>query len=276
MSRLSVLVRPALATVVCLALVLVLLWLLQRKLIYFPDTAPVPPVGPGGADVTLTTADGLRLGAWLLAPQDTDRRLGVLVANGNGGDRAGRLPLARELAGRGFTVLLFDYRGYGGNPGSPSESGLALDAAAAYRHLADLVGADRVILYGESLGAAVATRLAVEHPPAALVLRSPFAGLAEVAGRHYPFLPVGLLLRDRYPVADLIGRVTAPTLVVYGTADATVPPEQSRTVADRAGGPVTVLAVDGADHNDASLLSGTELIGAIVALAERATSEPED
>ncbi len=180
-----------------------------------------------------------------------------------------RLPLARALADEGFTVLLFDYRGYGGNAGSPSESGLALDARAAYRHLATMFPADRIIFYGESLGAAVVTELATEHRPAGLVLRSPFVSLPAVAAFHYPFLPVRVMLRDRYPLADQVSGVSTPTLIVYGAADATVPPAQSRRVAERAAGPVTVVAVAGADHNDASLLAGSELISAIVALADR-------
>src|SRR5262245_35092607 len=103
----------------------------QRRLIYFPDAAPVPAaeaVIPGGRDVVLRTSDGLRLGAWLFGPTTPrDDGVAVLVAPGNGGNRLLRVPLARALAGHGLTVLLLDYRGYGGNPGSPSEEGLARD-----------------------------------------------------------------------------------------------------------------------------------------------------
>lgn len=265
-------VRPAATVLLIIAVVLTVLWLLQRKLIYFPDDSPVPPAAEaveGGRDVTLVTSDGLDLGAWLLPPQQRDRHRAVLVANGNAGDRSMRLPLARELTDEGFTVLLFDYRGYGGNAGSPTEAGLAQDARAAYRYLATQFPADRIIFYGESLGAAVVTELATSHTPAALVLRSPFISLPAVAAHHYPFLPVRAMLRDRYPVAEQISRVTAPTLIVYGTADTTIPPAQSQTVAERAAGPVTVVAVANADHNDESLLAGPELISAIVALADR-------
>lgn len=271
MGRWTVALRPAVTVLVIIVLVLGVLWLVQRKLIYFPDDSPVPSAErvEGASDVTLDTSDGLRLGAWLVAPRLPDRRVAVLVANGNAGNRAMRLPLARALADRGFTVLLFDYRGFGGNEGSPSESGLALDARAAYHHLALKFPAERIIFYGESLGAAVVTELATEHRPGGLVLRSPFASMSAVAGHHYPFLPVQMLLRDRYPLADQVSGIRTPTLIVYGTADATVPPAQSRTVAQRAGGPVTVVAIAGADHNDASLLAGPELITAIVALADQ-------
>jgi hypothetical protein len=263
--------RSVLVGVTAIALVLAAVWLAQRKLIYFPDPTTVPSAArvlPGARDVVLSTADGLRLGGWVVPPSGNDRRQAVLITAGNGGHRLGRAPLAAALAAAGFTVLLFDYRGYGGNPGDPTERGLALDAEAALRELTDVQGfpAGRVVYFGESLGAAVAANLAVGHPPAGLVLRSPFVDLATVGRHHYPVLPVRLLLRDRFPVAGLLGRVTAPTVVVYGTADSIVPPAQSRTVADRAGGPVRVVVIDGADHNDPALVDGPEVIDAVAGL----------
>jgi len=220
--------------------------------------------------VTLHTADGLDLGAWFAPPIGPDRGLTVLVANGNGGNRAGRAVLAGALAEHGFAVLLFDYRGYGGNPGRPSEAGLALDVRAAYRHLVEAgVRPDRLIYFGESLGCAVVTALAVEHPPAGLLLRSPFTDLAATAAVHFPLLPVHIMLRDRFPVAEQIARVHVPTAVIYGTADSVVPAAQSRAVAAAAGGPVEVTAVPGADHNDAALFDGPAVVDAVVALADR-------
>ena len=119
-----------------------MLWALQRQLIFFPDPTPVPPAGDviaDARDVTLHTADGLELGAWFIpASRDADTGMAVLVAPGNGGNRAGRAGLAKELSRRGMAVLLMDYRGYGGNPGSPSQEGLAADADAAAEALKDL------------------------------------------------------------------------------------------------------------------------------------------
>jgi pimeloyl-ACP methyl ester carboxylesterase len=250
------------------------LWLLQRRLIYFPDTAVPSPASvlPRAQEITLRTEDGLALGAWHVSPTRGDCGITVLVMPGNGGSRELRAPLARRLAAKGFAVLLLDYRGYGGNPGSPSENGLISDARAARAYLVDHgVAPERLIYFGESLGAAVATRLAAEQPPGALVLRSPFTDLAAVGARHYPMLPVRLLLRDRFPVTALISQVRVPTAVVYGSADAIVPPEQSAAVAAAAAGPVRVVEMVGADHNDNALLEGNELVAAVVDLARLLT-----
>jgi hypothetical protein len=263
-----------LVLLVVLVALLAAVWLLQRRLIYFPDTA-VPPAGsvlPGAQEITLRTEDGLALGAWHLSPTGADRGITVLVTPGNAGSRALRVPLARRLAAVGFAVLLLDYRGYGGNPGRPSENGLITDARAARAYLVEHgVPAQRLIYFGESLGAAVATRLAVEQPPGGLVLRSPFTSLAAVGSRHYPLLPVRLLLRDRFPVTELIGQVRVPTAVVYGSADTIVPPEHSAAVAAATGGPARAVQVVGADHNDAALLEGNVLIAAVLDLARSLT-----
>ncbi|MDQ3985651.1 MAG: lysophospholipase [Actinomycetota bacterium] len=261
---------------VVMGVFLILIWTWQARLIYFPSPGPVPKaqtVIDGGRDVTLETSDGFDLGAWFVPGRDSNG-FTVLVANGNAGDRSLRAPLAQALAGKGFNVLLFDYRGFGGNPGHPNQDGLALDARAAYRFLVEDEGIrpERLIYFGESLGAAVVAELATEHPPGGLVLRSPFTDLAAVGAVHYPWLPVRLLLRDRYPVVDYIERVNVPTAVVYGTEDEIVPAQQSREVAEAAGGQTSIIEVRGARHNDLALLNGAALIEAIVELADQIES----
>jgi fermentation-respiration switch protein FrsA (DUF1100 family) len=258
---------------------------------------------PGAEDVSFETADGLRLQGWFVPPTPVDNqtppsagsatlpegaptpagrgdarpgrgearpgrgeaRAAVLVCNGNGGDRSMRADLAAALTRLGLAVLLFDYRGYGGNPGSPTEAGLAADARAALAYLAGRPEVDpaRVVYLGESLGAAVALRLATERPPAALVLRSPFASLAEVGRRHYPVLPVSLLLRDRYDSAALAGRLAAPLLVVAGGRDRIVPASHSRRLFAAAPEPKRLVVLEGADHNDHDLLAGPRLVDAL-------------
>lgn len=265
--------QAALVVLVVVGLFIAVIWAFQRRLIYFPSAAPLPrahDVIDGARDVTLETSDGLSLGAWFFRARGRPNGLSVLVANGNAGDRSLRAPLAEALAEEGFAVLLFDYRGYGGNSGHPSEDGLARDVRAAYRFLIEDEGVEpeRLIYFGESLGAAVVSDLATEHPPGGLVLRSPFTSLADVGRVHYPFLPVGALLHERYPVIDHVRHVDVPLTVVYGIHDSIVPPEQSRAVAEAAPGWATVVAIE-ADHNDAALLDGAPLIAAVVDLAER-------
>jgi uncharacterized protein len=262
-------VRVALVVASVALLLLAVLWGYQRQLIYLPDTTAVS-ASVGAQDVVLETSDGVKLGAWMVPPRGSDRGVAVLVANGNGGNRAGRAPLAQALAAEGLTVLLFDYRGYGGNEGKPSERGLARDVRAAQRYLVDFgVPAERIVYFGESLGAAVVTELATSVAPGGLVLRSPFVDLASVGQVHYPFLPVGLLLRDKFPLAEQLAGVTAPVAVVYGSEDSVVPPEQSREVAEAAPTLKDLVEIPGADHNDAALVHGPEVVAAVVRLADQ-------
>ncbi|HEX2214114.1 MAG TPA: alpha/beta hydrolase [Mycobacterium sp.] len=260
--------RRAAAVVVIVTLVasglLALMWSQQRRLIYFPSPGPVPPAAtqlPNGLDVVLEADDGIRLGAWYF-PVDGGGPA-VLVCNGNGGDRAMRVALAAALNARGMSVLLFDYRGYGGNPGKPTEDGLAADARAAQAWLAAQPGVEEIVYFGESLGAAVAVGLTMHRPPAVLVLRSPFTSLADVAAVHYPWLPVRRLLLDRYPSIDRIGSVTAPVLIIAGDRDDIVPARLSKRLYDAANEPKRWLLVPGAGHNDAALLDGWPMLDGI-------------
>ena len=128
-----------------------------------------------------------------------------------------------------------DYRGYGGNPGSPTEDGLAKDALAAARGLGELgYPAAQTIYFGESLGSAVVAALQARRPPAGVALRSPFPELADVGAHHYPWLPVRLLLEDRFRTVEPLSRSEVPVTVIYGDRDSVVPPELSARVADEA------------------------------------------
>ena len=265
--------------VVLLVVVLVLVavvWFGQRSLMYAPDRSVPPPAAqvlPGGRDVTFETSDGVTLGAWYVPPTGTCTAA-VLVAPGNGGNRAGRAGLAQAVGERGFGVLMLDYRGYGGNEGSPSAPGLARDVRAARTFLLEEAGVEpgELVYLGESIGTGVVTELAVDHPPAALVLRSPFTSFADVVQGLYG-VPLGPLLRDRYPLLDQIASLRVPVAVVHGSNDSLVPPAQSREVARaaRAAGAVVVeVEVPGADHNDAALAPGPCLVDALVQVAEQA------
>jgi fermentation-respiration switch protein FrsA (DUF1100 family) len=259
--------RVGIAVVVLVVVVVALAWVFQRRLVYLPFGGPDGPAGAyldGGRDVVLQTEDGLDLTAWWAPATGPARDRTVLVAPGNGGSRVLRVPLAQALAAEGFDVLLVEYRGYGGNPGSPTEEGLAADVGAAYRYLVEerAVAPDRLVLFGESLGGAPLTRLATERPVGALVLRSPFTSLADVGVRAYPFLPVRALLRDRFPLLEYVRSVRVPVAVVAGAADEIVPVEQSRAVAEAAG--AAYVEVPDARHNDPELNDGPAVVHAVV------------
>src|SRR6266496_3989170 len=256
------------SAMVAVMLVLVALaWLFQRRLIYLPTPGRVPPAAAilhAAQDVAFDTADGLRLAGWFV-PATGQSQATVLVLNGNAGNRAARAPLAAELSRAGLSVLLVDYRGYGGNPGNPSEPGLLADARAARpgRHARGDVDPARLVYFGESLGAAVAVQLAVERPPMALVLRSPFTSLADIGRVHYPLLPVRLLLRDRYASIEQVGGLRCPVLVLAGAGDGIVPWEQSRRLAAAIPEPKRFVLIPTADHNSLELLAGQRLIGEV-------------
>ena len=261
-SRLALVLIPVVAG-------LVILWAIQRGLIYFPSGDPGTPADAGLPDaetVAITTHDGLTLGGWFVPASAPASGTTAVVFNGNGGNRASRAPLAAQLARRGIASLLFDYRGYGGNPGTPSEKGLAADARAAVRHVASRpdVDGDRIIYFGESLGSGVAVGLAVDRPPFALILRSPFTSLVDVGRLHYPFLPVSLVLRDRFPSLTRIARLESPLLVIATDKDDVVPTAQSERLYNAAASPKRLVIIEGAGHNDEDILAGPRVIAAIV------------
>lgn len=248
---------------------LVVLWVGQRWLIYFPERQ-VPPLQtmglPTAEPVSFHTEDDLRLEGWFVHPEGPRTGQTVIVFNGNGGNRAHRTPLAVALARAGHAVLLFDYRGYGGNPGLPSERGLQRDARAALQAVLsrDDVDDSRIVYFGESIGTGVAVHLASERPPHALILRSPFTSLVDVGRHHYPFLPVAWLLRDRFVSVDRIASSGAPLLVIAGTGDRIVPVEMSEALYQAAPEPKRLVTIEGAEHNDGILLSGRPVVAAVV------------
>jgi fermentation-respiration switch protein FrsA (DUF1100 family) len=259
-----------------LGLLLVSLWVFQRSLIYLPDRTAVPPIDElmaGGQEVTFETADGLTLRGWFMPAGVRGDGSAVLVLNGNAGNRAYRAPLATALSRRGVSVLLFDYRGYGDNPGMPSESGLLDDARAVRAYLAARPEVDpkRIVYFGESLGAAVAVSLALEEPPMALVLRSPFTSLVDMGRLHYPYLPIHpLLLRDQFASIDRISELRNPILVVVAEHDSIVPPAHSRRLFEKVQAPKRFVTIPGAGHNDLEMLDGEVLISEVVGFVREA------
>jgi hypothetical protein len=215
--------------IVCLlgyAGAVVLLYAVQRALMYFPETARTPPAAAGlpqAQEILLDTADGERLVAWHVPPRGEQPV--VLYLHGNGGalwHRAGRF---HALAADGIGLVAIDYRGYGGSTGRPTEAGLSTDAETAYDFAAARYPAARIAVWGESLGTGVAVGLAAERPIGRLVLEAPFTSAVDVAARRFSFVPVRWLMKDQFRSDLRIAAVAAPLLVLHGARDTVVPIE---------------------------------------------------
>lgn len=260
--------RMAGALLIAAVILVTLFWAGQRSLLYLPSESVLSPADaglPGAELLRINTTDGNSLAAWFVRGRVVPARATVIVFNGNAGNRGCRAPLARRLADAGCNVCLFDYRGYGGNGGTPSETGLLTDGQAVYaemRRRAD-VDPERIVLVGESLGTGVAVALAGEARPMAIVLRSPFTSIGDVAAHHYGFIPVRRLLWDRFDSAARMHAVSCPVAVVAGDRDRVVPIALSRRLFDAITAPKTFITVRGADHNDPELAFGPAITEAL-------------
>ncbi len=244
---------------VLLAIVGVLLLIFEKHLIYFPTRAhEVTPaqLGLPHEEIVLHAEDGVRLHGWFLPM--TGARLSLLICHGNGGNVSQRLDRVLLMQSQmAVDTLLFDYRGYGASAGSPDEQGTYRDARAAYRWLlARGRGPERVVLFGESLGAAVALQLATEVEASALVLESPFTSMPDMARAVYPFLPLWPFVRTRYDNLAKIGKLRVPLLILHGDQDNLVPFAQGRRLFDAAPEPKRFHAIAGASHNDTYMVGG--------------------
>ena len=232
------------------------LFLLQRNLLYYPDTSVPSPAASGVAEmtpVTLQTDDGLALLSWYGAADGGQPS--IVFFHGNAGHIGSRGVKARLFLDAGFGVLLVGYRGYGGNPGKPTEDGFYADGQAALDFLAERgVKAETTVLYGESLGTGVAVHLAhrqaARAPVAAVVLEAPYTGIAEVAAYHYPFVPARWLVRDRFDSAAKIAHIEAPVLIFHGERDRTIPPKFGRALFAVAAEPKESRWFERGNHND--------------------------
>ena len=209
--------------------VALLLWSQQDRLIY-PAPRTIGPSTGGFEAVTYRTQDGLDISAGY-RPAEAGMPT-IAYFHGNGADWVSSVVATDRLVPAGYGVLAAEYRGYRGNPGSPSEAGLYHDGRAALGFLAEQgVAAEDMILIGNSIGSGVATQLASEHAPKALILISPFASMRQLVGEKVRWLPTGLLLRSRYENAEKIARVHAPVLILHGDADTLIPATHARQLA---------------------------------------------
>jgi fermentation-respiration switch protein FrsA (DUF1100 family) len=203
---------------------LALMYTFQRALMYFPDPARTPPAAAGlpqAEEVTLTSADGEKLIAWYV-PARAAKPL-VIYFQGNAGALNLRAERFKWVIGDGTGLLALSYRGYGGSTGKPSEIGLITDAAAAYDFAAARYPAKRIVVWGESLGTAVAVAVAADHEVSGVILDAPFTSIADVGAAAYPFAPVRWLVKDSFHSDERIARIKAPLLVLHGEQDRIVP-----------------------------------------------------
>ncbi len=250
----------------------VVLYLTRNRLIFFPSRRPGPEAGldflRGTAEVEvirIPRPDGRLLAAYDARPASSDTDLPVVVFfHGNAGNIAYRAPLVEELArGIAARIVMLDYTGYGGNEGSPSEKEVYRDGLAAYDYvIGQGVPAERIVLYGESLGGAVALAVAAQRPCAGVVTQSTFSSTSSLALKIYPWLPLtSLLARGSFPNADRLAEIEAPVLVAHGTRDEIIPFSEGEKLHRAATGDAEFLPVEGAGHNDFFSVAGEEYLG---------------
>ena len=255
-----------LALLVALIFVTFRCGVIERTIIFLPERdllADPGQVGLSFEEVYFVTSDGVRLHGWFV-PGCQD--LTWLWFHGNAGNISHRLEYLKLLHDElGVSVFLFDYRGYGRSEGKPSEEGSYRDAQAALTYLRSRgdIDSERIVYFGRSLGAGVAVELATRESPLALILESPFPSVPALARRHYPFLPIGPLLRTKYDSIAKIGSVKASLLVLHGDRDEVVPLEAGRSLFEAAREPKQLHVIQGAGHNDTYLVGGAAYLRAL-------------
>ena len=233
--------------------VLASVFALQRRLIFVPDRSPADLGAAGLAgvmqEVVTRSADGGENRSWYRPPASPDRPV-LAYFQGNAGHIGDRPHKVLPFIAEGWGVLLVGYRGYGGNRGRPNEQGLYADARAALGFLDARAAGGALVLYGESLGTAVAVQMARERAAAALVLEAPFTSIAAMAQRRFPIFPARWLVRDRFDSLAKIGALELPVLVLHGERDAVTPAAFGRRVYEAATGPKTLRLFPAAGHAD--------------------------
>ena len=256
-----------LATAAVVVIVLSLLALtMEDKFIYHPTSYPRGNWEPDGLKVEsceFESGDGTGLHGWWHSPADSDGdnpRPVLFWCHGNAGNITNRTENMRMLADRGMAFFIFDYRGYGKSEGKPSEKGLYLDGEAAYRYLTEELGvpAERVVIFGRSLGSAVALHVALEKPCAGLILESAFTSVPAMARKVVPVLPLWRFMDNEFDNLEKVPNLSVPLLSIHGDADGLVPFRQGKAVYEAAPEPKDFYTIPGAGHNDTYLVGGDE------------------
>jgi len=228
---------------------------LQRQLLYHPAAGIESPGAyglNGFSELRLQDEDGTHIAAWY-----HEARAGyptLLSFHGNAGTMANRAQYFAALTNAGFGLLAIDYRGYGASEGSPSEQGLYQDARAAVGYATHMLHlpVNKIVLYGESIGTGVAVQMGTEFPAGAVVLQSPYTSIEAIAKGRYPFLPVHMLLEDRFDSISKVERIHAPLLVIHGEGDTIIPVQEGKTLFARANNPKEIVFFP-QGHNDLSI-----------------------
>lgn len=254
MIKVLILIISGYLLLVCLA------FIFQYKLVFFPDSrlAGTPEsVGLDFEDVFLETSDGLRIHGWFVPGPKGKNRASVIFFHGNAGNISHRLETVEIIHRLGLSCLIIDYRGYGRSQGSPSELGLYKDAEAAWKWLVEekRVEPTEIIPWGRSLGGPVAARLGRDRNTGALIIESTFTSLPELGQRFYPFLPLKLISRLRFPTRKYVQDLSCPVLVVHSTEDDLVPFAFGQKLFESAPMPKRLLKIEGG-HNEGFLVSG--------------------
>ncbi len=265
------------SAVVVYAVILLLVFMFQARLVYFPQYERELTVTPQAAgldykDVALHTADGVALHGWWVPARNA--RGAALIFHGNAGNISHRIDYLTMFNRLGYTVLIIDYRGYGKSSGTPSEEGTYRDAEAAWQFLTETreFKPQDVVIFGESLGGGVATWLAARHPPRALVLASVFTSVPDLGARIYPWLPVRLLARIDYNSLERMQQITVPVLIAHSRGDDIVPFTHGEALFAAAREPKQFLVMSGG-HNDGFLFMRDEWVAAVGSFLERAAGK---
>ena len=267
----NMVIHAGIVLVLSYLVILLFVYLRQDRMLYFParDLWQVPSDrGIAYEDLSLTTRDGLRISAWYL-PAPHERGV-LLFCHGNAGNMADRMDSLMIFHDLDLSVLIFDYRGYGKSGGKPSESGTYRDAEAAWDYLMRVkqIPPHRIVIFGRSLGGAVAAELAREKNPAALIIESTFLSVPDLGARLYPWLPVRLLSKFRYATVDKIGSISCPKLVIHSPDDEIIPFDQGRTLYEKSSPPKEFLMIRGG-HNEGFLISGSLYRNGLKAFLEK-------
>ena len=237
---------------------LITIYFMQDRMLYYPEREVVQTpldIGLEYEEVTLQTIDNVTISGWYI-PAKNEKGV-LLFCHGNAGNISHRLESISIFHNLGLSVMIFDYRGYGKSEGNPSEKGTYLDAEAAWNYLVEVnqKSSDRIILFGRSLGAAIASDIALKKVPAGLILESSFLSVPDMGKKHYPWIPVKYLSKFHYSTGDKIQSITCPKLIIHSPDDEIVPFEHGKSLFEKAGKPKEFMQIKGG-HNEGFLVSG--------------------